>query len=290
MANTINQNVIVPEVYAELVREKIAGKAVMAQFNKVLGDLVGQPGETLHMPAWAYIGDATDWAINTPMPVGALQQTDKTATIKAIKAPAVQVADYDNEVALGEAINEAASQQAIAVARKQDTDTIAECLTSPLKYQLASATAVTQAEMLGILGLYGDDRDSSDFACIAIHSAFAPSLYAMDLFTSRERTTVPEGSNNGVVVNGIIGYFLDIPVILSDRLYDSTNSEPFIIVMKKESVSMIPKETPFVETERVANLRRTNIYCSQFYAIKLTKDDGVVYAKKTLPAQSGGGQ
>lgn len=286
--NTINQNVIVPEVYAQLVRDKIKGKVVMSQFNKRLGDLVGRPGETLTMPSWSILSPAEDWDLNTPMDTVTMAQTEKSATIKAIKAPAVQVADYDDEVAMGNAINEAASQQAIAIARKLDIDTINECLTSPFKVALASKTEVTQDELLQMLGLYGDERDSSEFACIAIHSTFATSLYAMDLFVSREKTTVPAGSNNGITVNGVIGYFLDIPVILSDRLYDSTNAEPFIIMMKKESVSYIPKEAPFVETERVANLRRTNIYASQFYAVKLTKDDGVVYAKKTLPVQNGG--
>jgi len=223
MANTINTNVIVPEVYAQLVREKIAGKAKVAQFAKVLGDLQGKPGETLTMPKWSYVGDAKDWAINTPMESTQMTQTSTTATIKAIAAPAVKIADYDNEVELGNAVNEAAGQQAVSIARKQDTDAITECLTSPLKKKLAAKNKVTQDEMIEILGLYGDDRDSADFDAIVIHSLFAPSFYTMDMFVSREKTMTTDG--NGIAVNGCIGYFLDIPVILSDRLYDTTNVE-----------------------------------------------------------------
>ena len=287
MANSgINQNVIVPEVYAELVRDKIAGKVVMSQFNKKLGDLQGNPGETLTMPSWSYIGDADDWDISTPMTTSMMRQTEKTATIKAIAAPGVEVRDYDNEIDLGKALNEAAAQQAIAIARKLDTDTIAEALKSPLKVQLASASAVTQAELLSMLQLYGDERDATDFACLAIHSSFAPSLYGMDLFVSREMTTVNAGSSNGITYNGCIGTFLDVPVLLSDRLYDSTNQEPIIILEKKDSISYIPKETPFSEAERIANLRSTKLYTSLFYAMALTADDGIVFAKATLPQQS----
>lgn len=184
MANTINKNVIVPEVYAELVREKIAGKTKVAQFAKVLGDLQGKEGETLTMPKWGYIGDATDWAINTPMTSTQMKQTKTTATIKAIAAPAVKVADYDNEVELGNAVNEVAGQQAVSIARKQDTDAIACALTSPLKKKLTAKNTVTQIEMIEILGLYGDDRDSADFDAIVIHSSFAPSFYTMDMFVS----------------------------------------------------------------------------------------------------------
>ena len=280
MANTINTNVIVPEVYAELVREKIAGKVKIAQFAKVLGDLQGKVGETLTMPKWAYIGDATDWAINTPMVSTQMKQTSTKATIKAIATPAVKVADYDNEVELGNAVNEAAGQQAVSIARKQDTDAIDACLTSPLKKKLSAKNTVTQVEMIDILGLYGDDRDSADFDAIVIHSSFAPSFYTMDMFVSKEKTMTTDG--NGIAVNGVIGYFLDIPVILSDRLYDSTNTEGFILAMKKGALGLIPKEVPFAEASRDASLRQTTIYCSQFYAMALIDDEAVVYAKTVL--------
>ena len=280
MANTINTNVIVPDVYAQLVRDKIAGKVKVAQFLVNLGDLHGKVGETLTMPKWSYIGDAKDWNINTPMDVTQMKQTSTKATIKAIQAPAVKVADYDNEVELGNAIEEASNQQAIGVARKYDTDAIACALTSPLKYQLATKNTVTQAEMISILGLYGDDRDSADFDAIVIHSSFAPSFYAMDMFTSRERTMTKDG--NGIAVNGVIGEFLGIPVVLSDRLYDATNQEGFILVMKKNAISIIPKENPFAEASRDASLRQTTIYLSQFYAMALTDDTAIVFAKTVL--------
>ena len=280
MANTINKNVIVPEVYASLVREKIAGKCKVAQFLVNLGDLHGKVGETLTMPKWAYIGDAKDWDINTPMDVTQMKQTSTQATIKAIQAPAVKVADYDNEVELGNAIEEASSQQALGVARKYDTDAIACALESPLKYKLATKNTVTQDELIAILGLYGDDRDSADFDAIVVHSSFAPSFYKMDMFVKRDLTMTTDG--NGVAVNGCIGYFLNIPVVLSDRLYDATNQEGFILVMKKNAISIIPKENPFAEAERNAGLRQTTIYLSQFYAMSLTDDEAIVFAKTVL--------
>ena len=280
MANTINTNVIVPDVYAQLVRDKIAGKVKVAQFLVNLGDLHGKVGETLTMPKWGYIGDAKDWNIATPMDVTQMKQTSTKATIKAIQAPAVKVADYDDEVELGNAIEEASNQQAIGVARKYDTDAIAEALTSPLKYQLATKNVVTQDEMISILGLYGDDRDTADFDAIVIHSSFAPSFYKMDMFTSRNLTMTEDG--NGIAVNGEIGTFLGIPVVLSDRLYDATNQEGFILVMKKNAISIIPKENPFAEASRDASLRQTTIYLSQFYAMALTDDTAIVFAKKVL--------
>ena len=282
---TINTNVIVPEVYSALVREKVKGKCKVAQFLVNVGDLHGKVGETIKFPKWGYIGDGKDWNPNTPMDVTQMKQTETSATIKAIQAPAVKVADYDNEVELGNAIEEAAEQQSISIGRKYDTDAIACALTSPLKYQLATKNAVTQDEMIAMLGLYGDDRDSADFDAICISSLFAPSFYKMDMFTSRERTMTTDGS--GIAVNGVIGEFLGIPVVLSDRLYDNTNTEGFILVMKKNAISIIPKENPFAEASRDAGLRQTTIYLSQFYAMALTDDTAIVVAKKVLPQQAG---
>lgn len=277
---TINTKILVPEVYAELVREKITGKCKVAQFAVTKGNLMGQAGETVKFPAYKYVGDASDWTIGTAMTAGELEQTTTSATIKAIAAPGVNVYDYDDEVAMGNQINEAASQQAVSIARKMDTDAIDACLTSPLKKKLAAKNTVTQDELIAMLGLYGDDRDSADFDAIVIHSAFAPSFYAMDMFVSREKTMTRDG--NGISVNGIIGYFLDIPVVLSDRLYDTTSQEGFILMMKKNALSLLPKESPFTEVARDASKRLSTIYTSDFYALALTDDTAVVYAKNVI--------
>lgn len=128
--STINTKLIVPEVYSALVREKITGKCKVAQFATTKGILMGQAGETVKFPAYKYIGDAADWQVGTAMTAGELEQTTTSAIIKAIAAPGVNVYDYDDDVAMGQQINEAASQQAVSIARKMDTDAIDACLTS----------------------------------------------------------------------------------------------------------------------------------------------------------------
>ena len=43
--STINTNIIVPDVYSALVREKITGKCKVAQFLVNLGELHGKVGK-----------------------------------------------------------------------------------------------------------------------------------------------------------------------------------------------------------------------------------------------------
>ena len=281
MSNLVNKNVIVPDVYAQLVREKISGKVKVAQFAENLGSIVDKEvGETITFPVWKYIGDAEDIAPGTAMSSVEMEQTNTTATIKMIAAKGVKVYDYDNMTALGRALEEGANQQAEAIARKLDTDLIEDAKTTAFKKQIATKNVITEDELLDCLALYGDDRDTADFHAIVAHSNFAKSFYKMDGFVKKDITYVAEG--NGIVVNGVIGSYMGIPVVLSDRLYDSTNTEGFLLFIKKGSLGYMPKENPFTETERDASKRCTVVYTSQVYATKLTDEAGVVIAKTVV--------
>jgi hypothetical protein len=281
MSNLVNKNVIVPDVYANLVREKIAGKVKIAQWAENLGSIVDKEvGETITFPVWSYIGDAQDIAPGTDMTAVEMEQTTSTATIKMIAAPGVKVFDYDNMTALGRAIDEGADQQATAVARKLDADLITEANKTAFKKQIAAKNAITEDELLDCLALYGDDRDVNQFHGIACHSNFAKSFYKMDGFVKSDITYVKDG--NGIVTNGIIGTYMGLPVVLSDRLYDAANQEGYLLFIKKGSLGYMPKEVPFVESERHASNRSTIVYTSQVYATKLTDEAGIVIAKNVV--------
>lgn len=281
MSNLMNKNVIVPDVYAQLVREKIKGKVKVGQCAENLGNIVDKEvGETITFPVWKYIGDAADITVGTAMTAVQLEQTNSTATIKLVAAKGVKVYDYDNVTALGRALEEGASQQAESIARKIDTDLINDALTSAFKKQIAAKGTITEDELLDCLALYGDDRDTADFHAIVAHSTFGKSFYKMDGFMKKDVTYVADG--NGIVMNGVIGTYMGIPVVLSDRLYDATNTEGFLLFIKKGSLGYMPKEDPFVEESRDASSRCTTVYTSQIYATKLTDDAGVVIAKTVV--------
>ena len=257
----VNKNMIIPEVYSQMVREKIAGKCHVANMAEVLGDLQGKPGETLTVPALCYDGDAVDWTPGTAMSAKNLSTSTNTFTIKAIAAPAYNIYDFDNEIEMGNSVQNAALNQATAIARKD---------------------AVTQDELLTALGLYGDDRNVEDFsnAGIVAHSAFAKSFYAMDLFVKSTSTTAEMG--NGIVRGDCIGSFLGIKVYLSDRCYDNEKTEPFMLIIKNKSLGIIPKETPFSEVARDASKRLSTIYCSDAYAVGVIDESGIVVVRKTV--------
>ena len=280
--NTVNKNIIVPEVYAGLVDQKIAGKVVIAQAADRIGTLMGQVGETINFPSWVYNFDAKDIKPGEAIPTTAMKQDNRQATIKMIAPDGISVNDYDDAVAFGNALTKAVDFQATGIARKIDADLIADAYATPLKYSLANDGEVTFAEMNGILGMYGDDCNASDFKFIAIHSAYIPSFLTMDGFVSAELTHTANG--NGILMNNQLGYFRGIPIVVTDRLYDGKTQEKFILAIKKGSLAIIPKESVHVETARDASTRTNTVYTSKYLATCLVDDSGIVLAKKTLPS------
>lgn len=270
----INTNLLAPDVYGDLVREKVAGRVIVAQLAKTNADLKGQPGETINFPSWQYIGDATDIVLGQSMTTSALRQTNKPVTIKMIAAPGVVINDYDNEVALGNAIDEAAGQQALSIARKKDTDLIAAVKAAPLQGSLSLEGNVTFTELVNGLKFFGDDANSEDVAAIVVHSCYWPDLLGMDAFTNLNNSVVAQ--NNGIMRNGTVGSFLGIPVLCSDRLYDATTQKHMIQIIKKGALAVVEKENPFVEISRDASKRQSVIYTSQFIASAVVDDSGVV--------------
>lgn len=271
--NNINSGLFVPEVYAGLTREKIAGKVIVSQFAEHDATLQGQPGETISVKEWRYIGDARDWTPGQPMDTTQLKQREAFATIKMVAAPGIEVYDVDDLVAYGNQINEGAEQQAISMARKLDTDCIAELLTASTKAVLAKDGEVTFDEMIAAEQLFGDDFNVEDVDAIIIHSKYKASFIKMEGFVNRDLTYVT-GEGNGITRNNCIGSFMGVPVVVTDRMVNGSKHP--IIILKKGALKIFVKEAPFVESERNASKRLTNIYCSDFYAVKLVKDDAVV--------------
>ena len=274
--NTINKNLIVPEVYSGLVREKIAGKVIVSQFAETDTTLVGTPGETLVFPQWKFIGVAADHTPGTKMDTTKLKQSEARATIKMVAAPGIEIEDSDNLVAWGNQMNEGVAQQAISMALKLDDDCIDALLTAPVTSALAKDGEVTFDELVEAEGLFGDDFNVDDVDAIIIHSCYKKSFINMNGFVNKDLTYV-DGNNAGVQRNNCIGSFMGVPVVVTDRLLRS-GKHP-IIILKKGALKIISKEAPFVETARDASLRSTKVYCSDFYAVALMKEDAVVVLK-----------
>ena len=131
MAMTSIQDLVNPKVMADMISAKIEKKIVVAPFAKVDDTLVGVAGDTIVVPQYSYIGDASDVAEGDAVETTTLVTRAKEATIKkAMKA--VELSDeavlsgYGNPI--GETNNQLAAAIAATIATGPVTIRNAECV------------------------------------------------------------------------------------------------------------------------------------------------------------------
>ena len=275
-------SLIIPEVFAQCVNEKLHTGFKMAQLAyDATADVadITTCGNKVAFPT--FDRTVTVGTVNGTLVPAEVSMTNNEADVKQI-AGAAKIKDKDAKQIKGAVMDNMAQQLADAMIMNLDAALATTIVTEAThKVALASATAVTYNEMLEVLATFGDNVDYDSFAGIAIHSSFLPSFLGMDAFTSRERTIVKEG--NGLVSNSVIGYFMGIPVIMSNTAcYDGTAKEANLYAIKKGALGYVMQQTPSIELQRPSLLLATDIIASDMYATKVLDKEGIVIAKKTI--------
>lgn len=273
---------IKPEVFTDIVTEKIKGKVVVSNLADDLGYLSGDVGDTVSFPVFEAIGEAKELTKGSGIDEAELSQVDSKAKIKQIVAPGIVVYDIENKTALGNQVENGATQQAVAIARKVDADLIEECKKTTLKVATAQANSISALELNQGFVMFGDEQDTSEMAGIVINSMLSASFYSMDEFVDATKT-YNGANNNGIVTNNCIGYFRGVPVYISDKgTLDSSECITFII--KKHALAKMFKSEKVAdcEIERQAKYKRTAIYTDSIYAVKMVNTEGVVMLRKTI--------
>ena len=123
MANTRIQDLINPQVMADMISAKVAKKIVVSPFAKIDNTLQGQAGDTITVPAFAYIGDAVDVSEGNSVDATRLTASSTSFGIKkAMKA--VTLTDEAVLSGYGNPVGEATTQLAKAIASKVDSDSM----------------------------------------------------------------------------------------------------------------------------------------------------------------------
>ena len=285
MAMTKLENLINPEVMADMISAKIENKIVVAPFAKVDDTLAGVAGDTIVVPQYSYIGDADDVAEGVAVDTTTLITTTTEATIKkAMKA--VELSDEAVLSGYGNPIGETNNQLAAAIAAKVDNDAMEA---------LQSASTVYEAD--GIISYDGIidaiDKFGEESNCqkvIFVHPSQLTQLRHDEDFISCEKYT------GNVILSGEIGMIANTRVVPSKKVVKKDGKYVCPIV-KIESDTETEDETPAltiylkrdtnVEVERQTLKRVTDISVDKFYTVVLSNDSKVVLAKFEETANEG---
>ena len=276
--------IFIPEVFADAVNAKLGTTlrfgSVAFDATSLVPDIM-TAGDTMHFPKLARTATVESVVKGTPLTPAVVDMTDSTATIKYVGS-AFRIYDSEKAQIKGAVQDKIITQVTDAMAKQIDTD-LAAAIDTDIVYKsaVAGATAITSAELQTGIDNFGDSVDTESFAAIVINSRLRSSFAGMSEFVDTAKTYQTNG--NGLVTNGVIGYYFGVPVIVTNNgTWDSVSSECKTYIVKKDALGYVFQKNIALEEDRQALLLATDIVASSLYSTKLLDDTGVVLLRKTI--------
>lgn len=277
MALTKIENLVNPQVMADIITGKIEKKIVVTPFAKIDTTLQGQAGDTVTVPSFAYIGDADEVAEGAEVESATLTASSTTFKVKkAMKA--VSLTDEAVLSGYGNPVGEATTQLAKAVASKVDADAM-EALKGAQK-SYTSSDAISYKGIVNAVDKFEEEVQSEKV--MFVNPAQVTTLRLDADFISADKY------ENHVMVNGEIGMVAGVRIVPSKRVEKvSSNYECPIIKLNNDpeteddaaALTIFLKRDTNVETERQTKSRTTDISVDKIYGVAITNQEKVVVAK-----------
>lgn len=278
MANeTKLANIINPQVMQDMVSAGLPKALKFTQFAAVNEELKGVPGDTVTIPAWAYIGAAEDVAEGAEVTTATMSASTKTVQIKTA-GKAITLTDKAVNSGLGDPVGQATYQLSLSMADKIDNDVLAALGTTTL-----TATDAKQISYKGIVAAIDKlNEETATEKVLFVAPSQVTVLRQDDSFIAKDKY------GNDVMMNGEIGMIAGCRVVPSRRIDDTkANIDNFIVCLTPEvedgtpalpAVTIYTKAEANLETERHAKALSTDIVVSAHYAVGLTNESKVVKA------------
>jgi len=276
---TVLADLIDPEVMAEMISAKVDKKIKVSKYAKLDTTLQGQPGSTITVPRYGYIGDAVDVAEGEEIPIRSLgtdtaQYTIKKAGIGGELTDEAVLSGYGNPV--GQLNN----QIALSIISKVDADSMEEFLKAPTTYS-PNTTLCYNAVVNGI-DKFEEEENSEKV--IFVHPNQVTQLRLDSNFIDKTKYS------GNVMVDGEIGMIGNARIVPSKRVQKDASGKYYMNPIVKlnndaESEDDLPALTIYVkretnvETDRKARARKTEVTGDRMYVAALTNSTKVVILK-----------
>ena len=273
------ENMVDPEVMAPMITAKISEKIVATPFAKIDTTLVGQPGSTITIPRYKYIGEAEDVAEGVEAGTVKLETDTDTYTVKkAMKA--VTLTDEAILSGYGNPVGEANSQLGKAIAEKIDNDVMDELKGAQNNVTLEGD--ISYDNVVNAIDRFNEEENVPKV--MFIHPKQVTQLRKDPDFISNDKY------NNNVIMRGEIGMIANTRIVPTKKAINAEKTlfiNP-IVQLRAESqtgdeelsaVTIFMKRSANVETERHTLSRTTDISVDEHYTAALTDETKVVVAK-----------
>ncbi|MFD7103108.1 N4-gp56 family major capsid protein [Streptomyces kasugaensis] len=273
---TTAAQMIVPDVWADMVQAKFKGALVLGTMALNDTTLEGKPGDSVNFPKWKALTDAEDLTEGAPMTPEQLgTDPGNTATIKE-SGKAVEITDKARLVAFGDPFAETQRQLGLLIARKIDKDLTAAAETAGAITVNAADKALSWDVLVDGIARFGDEWEPDNMAGIVIHSLQRASIYKDPNFISADKF-----GTGAVIPRGVIGQIGGVNVYVSDRVTTTPGAEGTpatynALMVRRGSLGLLYKRRPIVETDRDILARTTVVTTNVHYATHRLDDEGIV--------------
>ena len=238
MALTKLENLVDPEVMAQMVSAKLPKKIKFAPIARIDTTLVGRPGSTVTVPKYAYIGDAEDVAEGVAM--GTTVLTASTTEVKIKKAgKAIEISDESVLSGYGDPLGQGVNQLTMSIAAKVDNDAYDALCGASLVYD-GTGAVIGYNGIVDADAKFDDESDEALTKIMFINPAQEATIRKDADFKDKNKYPLD------VVMNGTIGAIAGAQVVKSKKVklvkYTKNGSG---------SVEIVSDETPEVADTKV---------------------------------------
>ena len=274
MAMTMFENMINPEVMAQMISAELPKKIKFAKIAKVDSTLVGQAGDTVTVPKFAYVGDAEDVAEGVAM--GTVVLTASSTKVSVKKAgKAVELTDESVLSGYGDPVGEATNQITMALASKIDNDCLTALTGASLKYD-GSAGVISYAGVVNAVDVLEDESDEPVAKILFVHPKQLTQLRLDEDFKDINKFPMQ------TMMTGVVGMIAGCQVVPSKKveLADGKYACPLVVVGGAEApaLTIYMKRDAQLEADRDILKKTTVLAGDEHYGVALSNEAKVVLA------------
>lgn len=228
-------NLVDPEVVANLVEKKLINAIKFAPLAVVDNKLQGRPGSTICIPSYNYIGTAAVTNEGADITINQLTQSTSQVTIHKI-ANGVQITDEAVLSGYGDPIGEAATQLALSIADKIDSELLTSLGSATLTH-VADGSVVDAEDIADALVKFGEDIDG-DKVVLVDKNTYAG---------LRKSTTWMPASDIAaeILLRGVVGEVQGCQVVVTNRINDGS-----VYIVKPGALALYLKRDTMIESDR----------------------------------------
>ena len=268
MPQTILSGLINPEVMADMISASLPAKIKFAPLATVDTTLVGQPGDTITVPKYTYIGDALDVAEGIAMGTTVLTSSSTPVTVKKA-GKAVEITDESALSGYGDPIGEANAQLEKSIAAKVDND----CVTALTGATLVFDDSLNVISYTGSVSAVDKFIEEDDEARILFIHPLQKTTIRLD-----PEFTKASAMGDELFMTGVIGEIAGCQVYASSKVPVSAGVYSNFIV-KRGALTIYMKKDVDIETDRDILAKTTVIAADEHYVVALSDESKAVLYK-----------